>query len=335
MATTTTEAAEFDGTFDNAVDTSDVENLIRALVGVDAEYVEDFDYLKLDPNERVQVRIDKNNAPKDMVQRYVHQMSFGHFPPVVVTADDRIVDGNTRVKARWEREERFASALVIPIEFEAADEDTQERIRLLGRMLNNSNGKPLDKNERKLMIGTCIQLGMSERQMTGTVGFSPATVRAVMRELAGQDALRRVGLDADLLSGSILGVVGTYDDLHDEPLHDLAQLYRDANYGVKEGKALAADVRAAGSDDDAMRIIRQAREANAQRIEDVARGGAGRPKQSSQLRRHLGFVTARGVDVLVETNRDEMREHITALENAIDVLSTTLQAQRELEEATA
>jgi hypothetical protein len=326
----TPETAEFNGTFDAAVDTSDVENLIRALLGVDADYVEEFDYLKLNPDERVQVRIDKNNAPKEMVQRYVNQMSFGQFPPVVVTADDRIVDGNTRVKARWERDERFASALVIPIDYEDADDAIKQRIQLLGKMLNNSNGKALDKTERRTMIRDAVALGMSERQMVGTVGFPQSIVRAIMREQHGENALQRVGLTPDLLGGSMLGVVGLYDDLHDEPLRDLAQLYRDANYGVKEGKALAADVRAAGSDEDALRIIRQAREANAQRIEDVARGGSGKPKQAKQLRRHLGFIAARNADVLIETDPAEMREHLDALEQAEAVLTATITQQREL-----
>ena len=206
----------FNGTFDDAVNLSDATGLIQAILHVEPEYVEDFDYHKLDPNERVQVRIDKNNAPKEMVQRYVHQMAFSQFPPVVVTEDEHIVDGNTRVKARWEREERFANALVIPIAYTDADEDTRERVRLLGKLLNNANGKPLDRTERKLMIRDALALGMTERQMTGTVGFPPSIVRSVTREVAGQDALVRVGLDENLLKGTVLGTVGMYAELHDE-----------------------------------------------------------------------------------------------------------------------
>jgi hypothetical protein len=320
----------FNGTFDDAVNLSDVTGLIQAILHVEPEYVEDFDYHRLNPDERLQVRIDKNNAPREMVQRYVHQMSFSQFPPVVTTADERIVDGNTRVKARWEREERFANALVIPIRWEDADEDTKERILLLGKMLNNSNGKPLDRAERRLMVRDAIALGMTERQMTGTIGFPPHIVRAVQRELAGQDALTRVGLNENLLSGGVVAAIGQYTDLHDEPLRDLAQLAADANFGAQETKGLAADVKRAVSDEEALRIIRQAREGNAQRIEDIRRGGAGKPKQSKQLRQRLGFITARDADVLIETNPAEMPEHLEALETAMGVLTTTITRQREL-----
>jgi hypothetical protein len=326
-------AETFNGTFDDAINLSDVTSLIHALLRVEAEYVEDFDYHKLNPAERIQVRIDKNNAPREMVQRYVHQMAYSQFPPVVVTADDRIIDGNTRVRARWEREERFANALVVPINYGDADDATRERILLLGRMLNNTNGKGLDKTERKLMVRDGLKLGMSERQMTGTIGFPPATVRAVKREIAGQDALVRVGLDQDLLKGSVLGTIGLYDELNEEPLRELARLVADANFGAKEAKGLAVDVKRAGSDEEALRIIRHAREGNAQRIEDVARGGVGKPKQSKQLRQRLGFITARDADVLIETDPAEMPEHLDALAQAIDVLTTTVRKQRELIDA--
>jgi len=155
-------------------------------------------------------------------------------------------------------------------------------------------------------------------------------VRAVVREQAGEDALRRVGLDAGLLKGGVLGVIGMNATLHDDPLRDIAQLAADANLGAQETKGLAADVKRAGSDEAALRIVRQAREGNAQRIEDVRRGGAGKPKQSKQLRQRLGFITARDADVLIETNAAEMAEHLDMLQNAVTVLETTITRQREL-----
>ena len=93
------EATRFNGDFRNIGTVTDVPNLIKGLLGVEAELVDDFDLLRLDPDERLQVRLDPNNAPSEMVNRFVHQMSFSQFPPPVATKDNRIVDGNTRRKA--------------------------------------------------------------------------------------------------------------------------------------------------------------------------------------------------------------------------------------------
>ena len=75
-------------------------SLIEALVGVKPRLEQEFDLTTIDPDGRVQVRIDKNNAPREMVERFAAQMSFSAFPPIVVTQDARIIDGNTRYRAR-------------------------------------------------------------------------------------------------------------------------------------------------------------------------------------------------------------------------------------------
>src|SRR5262252_1555743 len=114
----------FDGAFDST-DFVDPSSLIEAMLGLKPKLEADFDLTRIDPNERVQIRIDKNNAPKEMVTRFASQMTFSKFPPIVVTRDPKIVDGNTRYRARVERGERYAAALVIPVDYETADAETK------------------------------------------------------------------------------------------------------------------------------------------------------------------------------------------------------------------
>ena len=108
------------------------------------------------------------------------------------------------------------------------------------------------------------------------------------------------------LRGSQLGAIGQHDDLDDERLEPLAKLAVDANLGAKEIKALGVDVRRAGSDDDAERIVKQSRESNAARIKEVEKGGSGKPPAAKGLRQHLGFVDRpqRRVDGRDEPERD-------------------------------
>jgi hypothetical protein len=109
VATVEVEQQSFDGRFDS-VDFTDANDLIEAILGAKAKLNAEYDLTLIDPDGRVQVRIDKNNAPREMVERFAGQMSFSVFPPIVVTQDNRIVDGNTRYRARLKREDRFTPA---------------------------------------------------------------------------------------------------------------------------------------------------------------------------------------------------------------------------------
>jgi len=324
IAVTPNEATRFNGDFRNLETVSDVPNLIHSVLGVEPELVENFDLLRLDSDERLQVRLDPNNAPTEMVNRFIHQMSFSQFPPMVVTADDRIVDGNTRRKAYDQRETRFADVLVIPINYDEADDDEKAKLRLVGLMLNNTNGKPLSREERKILVRDALDVGMTNTQIAGISGFNMNMVASLKREIAGEEVVEEFGIEKDKvqkLSSPQLGALGQQEDLEEERLEPLVKLAVDANLGSKEIKALGVDVRRASSEDDAKRIVKQAREANAARIKVVEKGGLGKPPAAKGLRQKLGFITARNAESMVETNPNEMKEHLSAVKASIDILT--------------
>jgi hypothetical protein len=335
MTTTEQDQQEigFDGNFDS-VDFTSANELIETLVSVKPRLEQQFDLTTVDPDERVQVRIDKNNAPKEMVQRFAAQMSFSLFPPIVVTEDARVVDGNTRVKARRAREERYCSALVIPVSWDDADELTRTKIEYLGLALNNSNGKPLDRAEKRKMVRDALQLGMTPKQITATVGFPTSVINAIRLELAGEKKLERVGLKAPdeetKMRPAALRSLGRQVDLNDQPFTELATLTDEAGFAVGEISALAAAVRETGSDELGLERIAREREANAQRIADRAQGKDGYPPAARQLKSRLGFINDKEVSALVETNPERMADHIEALESAIAKLQEVLVEQQKL-----
>jgi hypothetical protein len=324
------EASRFNGNFKDLGTVADVPNLIHSMLGVEPELVEDFDLLRLDTDERLQVRLDPNNAPAEMVNRFVHQMSFSQFPPMVVTADDRIVDGNTRRKSYHQRETRFAPVLVIPISYDEADDDTQAKLRLVGLMLNNTNGKPLNREERKILVRDALDVGMTNTQIAGISGFNMNMVASLKREIVGEEVIEDFGIEKEKvqkLSSPQLGAIGQQEDLEEERLEPLVKLAVDANLGSKEIKALGVDVRRASSEDDAKRIVKQAREANAARIKVIEKGGLGKPPAARGLRQKLGFITARNAESMVETNPNEMKEHLSAVKASIDILTQVAKLQ--------
>lgn len=325
--------SSFNGSFDAAIAGTSVPELIESLVGVTPTLDEHYDLHRLGDGDRLQVRVEKNVAPREYVQRFANQMTLSQFPPIIVTEDDKMVDGNTRRRANIVRETRFFPAWVIPVSYDDSDEEMQDRLVFLGQMLNNRGGKQLDKIERGHMIRRGIALGMSTPQIVGTTGVKQNAVLAIRRELAGEEALRRVGIDPDRLSDGPLATIGQFADLNDEPLRKLAELSADAQMGVREIKGLAVDVKKSGSDEAAVRIVDHAREANATRIRDIRDGRQGKPPAAAGLRRALGFIMARDPDVMVERNPEEMADHLELVIAAITSLTEIMELQQQVIDA--
>lgn len=321
--------ATFDGRFDAASADTNVPELIEGVVGVKPEFVEDYDLHLMTDDDRLQVRVESNVAPAFMVNRMANQMAHSKFPPIVVTADDKMDDGNTRRRAYRKREIRFVPAWRIPISYDESDEETQNKLVFLGRLLNNSNGQPLGRTEQRLMARDAIELGLSNAQTVGTVGLSPNIVRAVRREMRGESVVTRVGLPKETLASSQKGALGEFEHVHDEPIKALVELARDANLSVTDIKHLGVDVAQASSDTAAAAVVEAERKALNDRIADVAAGRVGKPPAAKLLRQRLGFITSRDAEQMIERNDANMRAHLEAVEAAIETLTEVARLQSE------
>ena len=322
---------QFNGTFNHA-DFDDPSSMIEALTGVRPELDPEYDLTRLAEKDRLQIRIDKNNAPKEMVIRFAEQMAYSAFPPIVVTADDRTVDGNTRVAAYRRRDQRFAPALVIPISYDDAEPEMQLRLQFLGHALNNSNGKTLDRVERRAMAREAIALGMSDRQIAQTTGFPTTIVAGARHEMIAESRMAELGIEVgDLkIADASLRALGRAANLNDAPFKALAELTRDAGLSAGDIKTLATSVRETGSDALGLERIDREREDRALQIADRKAGRAGKPPVARQLRQRLGFVLNHTAEALVERSRDDMAGHLEKLEQAVEVLNQAIGRQREL-----
>ena len=313
-----------------------VSDLSVRLFGSEPTLELEYDLSSIALDERIQVRYDKNNAPREMVDRYVWQMSEHRFPPPVCTQDKVIVDGNTRMHARRKREDKFSAMLVLPVDGRDVDDDTAERLMFLGQALNSVNGKPLDKKEQRDMVRHSIALGMTTAEIQGAAGVKPATINAVRAEVAAEDKLLRVGLPIDSVRDASLRALGKAADLNDQPFAEVAQLATDAGFNAHEIGALASTVRELGSDNLALERITAERDANAIRIAARREGDDGHPPASRQLRQKLGFINARPASSFVETNRDVMADYLGDLRQAVEILNETIVLQEaKLAEAAA
>ena len=295
--------------------------------------VAQYDLEKLDTKRRVQVRGEGHYAPKDEVERYAIQMAHSQFPPIIVTEDDWIVDGNTRVGGSLERGNKFFPAIVLGVSFGKATEKQQDELHALAATLNSQNGRALDRKEARAVAAKLVNLNWKTDQIARAIGVQKNIVGAVKREIDAEKKLTKVGLDGNgALKGASLRALGQTPvlALNDAPYREVAQLAADAGLNQGEIVALAKSAKESGSDADALALIASTRAEFVDRIREHALTGAGKPPVARQLRQGMGWITKfAGTDPesLVETNPVAIEAHVEALKQSISILTAVLTAQ--------
>lgn len=290
-----------------------------------------YDLERLDVKRRVQVRESKNYAPREQVERYAIQMGESVFPPVIVTKDDWIVDGNTRVGASLVRKQKFFPAIVLDVSYDT-EKAKRPLLDALAATLNSQNGEPLTARERRTVAAKFIELAWKPDQIARAIGVKPATLTQVKQELDALRMMNDVGMSNGHLSAAALRSLGKKPAIHlnKKPYRDLAELAESAALNSSEITDIAKTAKDTGSDDDAVEVIAKAKTEFAERIRERTLTGAVKPPLARQLRQHLGFVTRfdSGVTEIIETNPAVAAQHIQALEKAVDVLTRALAEQK-------
>lgn len=295
--------------------------------------VADFDLTRLSVERRIQVREVTHYAPKDAVERYAIQMGETAFPPIVVTADDWIIDGNTRVGAKLRRKEKFSPAIVLDVAFQGASRKQENLLHGLAATLNAQNGVPLTAKEVRAVAQRLVEMGWKTEEIGRAIGLAPGGVTQVKKEIEAATKLKRVGLDPNgAVKGPSLRALGAKDvvSLNDVPFRELAKLATDAGLNASEIGATAKEARATGSDTGAVDVMTKLRTELGDRIQERRLTGVGKPPVSRQLRQHLGFVTkfAGREQELIETDPKVNETHIEALTSAVAVLTAVLGMQK-------
>lgn len=301
-------------------------------LGFEFTEVADYDLSKLDAKRRVQVRESGHYAPKPMVDRYVVQMGESPFPPIVVTSDDYIVDGNTRIAAKARRKEKFFPAYVLDVAWQKATAKQRSDLLILAATLNADAGMPLSAKETREVTKTFIERGFKAEQIARAIGVRPASVTAVKKEIDAAAKLERVGLDSNgALKGASLRALGAKEvlALNDVPFKELALLAADAGLNAGEIVATAKAARDTGSDTGAVDYISKERTEFGDRIREHELTGSGKPPVSRQLRQRLGYITkfVGREQELIETDPAVSAQHVLALQTASQVLAAVLKMQ--------
>jgi len=301
-------------------------------LGFGWDVVPEYDLGRLSVERRVQTRESKNYAPKETVEQFAIAMGEVPFPPIVVTSDDWIVDGNTRVGAKLKRKEKFSSAIVLDVAFKGANVKQEHLLHALAATLNQMGGLRLTSKEVREVAMRLVELGWRTEQIGRAIGLAPGGVTMVKKEIEAAAKLKRVGLDPNgAVRSASLRALGAKDvvGLNDVPFRELATLAADAGLNAGEITSTAKEARATGSDTGAVDLISKLRTEYGDRIQERKLTGVGKPPMSRQRRQHLGFVTKfEGREQeLIETDPKVNETHVNALYDAITVLGKVLLSQ--------
>ena len=95
--------------------------------GFQCELVDE--YSLPDLARRLQIRNEKNYAPSGKVQEIRAAIERGErLPPIVVTKDGHLVDGNTRVTAAQRTKSPYIHVVVLGVNYEGATDDESHRL---------------------------------------------------------------------------------------------------------------------------------------------------------------------------------------------------------------
>jgi hypothetical protein len=294
--------------------------------------VAQYDLTQLSTDRRVQVRETKHYAPQETVGQYAIQMGRKPFPPIVVTSDGWIVDGNTRVDARKVRKEGFCTAIVLDVKYIDTTDAKRDLLHALAATLNQQGSLRLTSKEVRNVAERLVRLGWKSEEIGRAIGLQSSGVTAVKREIDAVAKLKKVGLDDVETRAASLRALGnaTVVSLNDLPFKELAELAVDAGFNATEITTTAKAVKESGSDEAGIEMIHALRKENGDRIAEHKLTGSGKPALARQLRQRLGFITkfAGRERELLETNPEAKAAYVEALEQAIAVLGEALQQQR-------
>jgi hypothetical protein len=300
--------------------------------------VAQYDVTKLSKDRRVQAReypsTLKGFAPKDEVDRYAVAMAHSVFPPIIVTKDEWLADGNTRVGARLQRKEKFHPAIVLDVDYASLPTEEQEKVFALATTLNSANGKSLTKKERRAAIVVLIHLGWNNAQIERRVGIPTTEINKMRKVIDAKTRLTDLDVTANgnlsIAAQAALGDAKTLL-LNDDPYKALASLVMDAGLNAGEVKTISKEILGLGSDTEKLGRLGAIRGEYKEQIESVKFSHSPKPPVARQLRQHLGYVLKYDgkATLLVERNGEYAQIHTEYIEKSIEILRAALAAQKE------
>jgi len=296
-------------------------------------YDPEYERANIDRKSGFQVRDGDHIAPKDGIIKIAEMLKAGaSVPPILMTRDGVMPDGNTRDGAYGLLEWPRIPAIVLDLNYQQADEHIKRKIYILAATLNAKNGQGLTESEVHRAATEMLADGYNVTEIAKRFGVKLWTIQNLKFKLEARLRLAKLGLPEDMVSETMLVILGNQGiKLNNQPFEDVAKIIADSGLRREEVLDLIKEIKEASSDEVAAEIISQRREDWDERIhEHKQKGNGGKAVPSAQLRKALGYVLKYEGDeeLLVETTRSKMQEHLSIVERSIVILSELASYQK-------
>lgn len=293
------------------------ESLLNSL-NVKFEYIAEFPMSDLVSDPSTQVRREENRAPKPEVDRYFKLLRAGaDFPPILVTKNHKVIDGNTR----WYAYDK-AHRSTIPVY--RCDLTSTAVAKRIGVEMNAVHGKRMEKAE----LTDWLAKGngsVSQEDAQRLTGWSPRTVTRVREALKfdSRRAALNVATDAVLPEAVREALVKITDP---KCFRAMTLLADEAGLASTVINGVAREINEMSLVDPttALAKIDDLRGEYSEQIEEHRAGMRVSTPFSKQLALHVGWLIKQGADGLHDTNPYTTGRSERYLQQAAEVVTQAL-----------
>jgi len=288
------------------------------------------------PSESLQVRNIKDRAPKMRVGHYVeilkpYTLNRANMlmPPVIVTDDGFLLDGNTRTEAARRLGWQTFPALVLNDRWNGAPQALQDQMMKLATMFNTTHGKDLAPGEIERLVLLLAREDTSAANLARQLQVSRTTVKNVLYSKGARERAAELGIDvnSEKITRSHLSNLGIQaEKLTDPVFAAILNLVLKTGLNANEERALITALGPLRTEQDKLERIAAERAS----LDGVAKGYATKPSTAARMRQALGNVNNHSAGDLVETNPVNGKMHAEVIETAIGRLEDTLRLQQKL-----
>ena len=282
---------------------------------------------RLSIDRRVQVRHFNDAAlfaPKAEVARYAQQMDYEVFPPLVVTEDGWLIDGNTTGGACLLRNRPTHWAVIVDTRMDDASPAVEDVLTALGAIYNMKNGRALSPRDVREAVKPMVRQNFKNEMICRSLGLSVAKIATVKREIEALDKLARLGLTNGTAPKVPVRVISSPAAirLNDPSYLELVKLAALAGLQAAEVAEIAVAAGDTHSQEGELAVIAERKVALAERIREFKITGPMKPSPAGGARQHAGyFVKYRdNPAALVERRPEYVKLHREVIEQAFEVI---------------
>jgi hypothetical protein len=284
-----------------------------------------------DISRRVQVRDEEKLAPLGDVSKYAQAMRRGdQFPPVFLTADGYLIDGNTRTEGARKIGWRTFPAFELDVLYEQATPAQKRQLKYFGSGFNLTHGRGMSTAYLLHIIDDLTLEDDTPREMARRLHISENTANTLLNAAKARKRAERLNVKLnDGLTNSHLRLFGGKSQLFTDPVFaQFILLAQDAHLTISATTDLSRRLVAAGTENERLNILADEREG----YHEIIMGGATGPSRAAKLRQSLGYLIGQSdPDDLAELDPRAAETHVKTLVEAARRIGEAIEAQERVE----